>query len=309
MSVTLNSAGSSAADAIVQGATFEYIIAASTMDVATFDAAWLDTAAGLPGTNGLSGASPAMTVTTRGTNGGYTHSNRRLVIGATAGITAGDAIYVNHASITPNVARIESIFDSSTIVISASDPTLPNPFTADAAAVSFQVAWRFALTAGTAPSVTSAGGQQNYFKARLSDSSANQGSLSESHFIKNLPAGALLAALAGIAFNAGGTTNDNTPTLSVLSGFGTNNGGISHIGLENHGTQGVNNATWWDLTSSDKTFAAAITNGLQFSAGDGIKYGRLRLKTKNGSSSGIAIDWAITLDAVAPTILFFVVGR
>jgi hypothetical protein len=83
MSVALNSGGNSAADSIVQGAPFEWVIRCETMDAATVNGAWIDTAAGFPGTNSVLGSlSPASSITTRGTSAAYTHSTRTLNIGS-----------------------------------------------------------------------------------------------------------------------------------------------------------------------------------------------------------------------------------
>jgi hypothetical protein len=307
MSVALNSGGNSAADSIVQGAPFEWVIRCETMDAATVNGAWIDTVAGFPGTNSVLGSlSPASSITTRGTSAAYTHSTRTLNIGSSTGLAAGDKIWVNHGSITPGLVEIESIPSGSSVVLLASS----NLFTADATNISFQVAWRYLAIAGTAPSVSNGAGQINHLKAQLSDSAGNAVQQSESHYVKNLPAGALLAAISGIAFNGGGTTNDNTPTLSILNAFGTNNGGVTHVHLANHGSQGVLNATWGDASTTEKTFANAVSLGLTLTGADGIKYGRMVLRTKAGSSNSVTnIDFAITLDSTGPTITFAVYGR
>jgi hypothetical protein len=307
MSVTLNSAGNSAADSIVQGAPFEWVIRPETMDVSTVSGVWIDTAAGFPGTNSVLGSlSPASSITTRGTSASYTHSTRTLNIGSSTGLVAGDKVWVNHGSITPGLVEVESIPNGSSVILLAAS----NLFTADQTNVSFQVAWRYLGVAGTAPSVSSGAGQINHLKAQLSDSAGNTTQQVETHFVKTLPAGALLAAISGIAYNAGGTTNDNTPTLSILNAFGTNNGGATFVHLANHGTQGVLNAQWGDTSTTEKTFANAVSLGLTLTGADGIKYGRLVLRTKSGSSNAVVnIDFAITLDASGPTITFAVYGR
>ena len=309
MTVLVNGAGASAANPIAKSAPFEFRLVIPSMDAATIDGVWLDGATGLPGTNSIgASASPALGVTTRGNNGQYTHSTRTCNLGSNTGLSVGDIVWFNHGSITPGIGRIESLPGGGTSVVIAADE---NPFAADASTVAFQVGWRFVLTAGTAPSLSSAGGTQNFFKARASDSAGNQVGLEESvHYVKDLPVGALLAALQGLAYNSGSTTNDSTPTVSILPGFGASNGGITHIALANHGAQGVLNATWGDLGVTEKTFAQAIALGLTYTGGDGIKYGRLVLRTRSGSANGITlIDFTINLDTVGPTIQFVIVGR
>lgn len=305
MSVVLNLSGANAADAIVKGALAQFVVASSTMDAASVDAVAIDPATGAFVNSVLGSLSPAAGVTTRGTAGTYTHASRTLLIGSSAGLAAGDFVWVNHGSITAKAAEIESIPNGSSVILLAAG----NPFTADATNVSFQVAWRYQYTAGTAPSVSSAGGSSNFLKARLSDSAGNQATLEEVQVIKDQPVGAAFVSLQGQAYNGGATIRFTSPVLAVLSSYGANNGGITAIALANNGSTGLNTATWGDATTAEKTFAQAISSGLTLTGGDGAKSGRLVLKTRMGAPAGINVDWAITLDTVGPSIVFTVAGR
>jgi hypothetical protein len=305
MALLLNSAGVSAADPILKGLGFTWLFGASTMDINTLTNAWIDTDTSFPGTNSVSGSlSPAASVVTSGNNGAYTHSTQRLAISSTTGLTAGDYLYLSHGSITPGFYAIASI------PVAGSVTFVSNPFAAggtDQSGVSYQVSWKYNGTVGTAPSTSSAGGTQNHYKVRASDSAANQVDAINDNYVRDAPSGTSYVSIDGKDYT-GQTTNDSTPSLSILSGW-TNNGGISHVSLANHTGQGVNNFTWSDDTTSEKTLSSVESGGLKLSSGDGIKYGRLLFYSKTGAAVSVGVDISITLDSTAPTIQMLMFGR
>lgn len=303
--MTLNSAGNTAADPILNGLGGQWVIGASTMDVASFVDAWVDQAAGIPGTTSIkSSLSPAATVITAGTNASWTTASSQLVISSTTGLTAGDYLYLSHGSITPGLYQIATVVNGTTVTLSTSisGSNLTN--------ITYQVAWRYDFTFGSNNTVSSAGGTQNYFKARLQDAASNNGDLSDSFFIRNAPSGASYVSIQGNdVVSATPTLNTSVLNLAILSGW-TNRGGVSHVALANHSVQSVLNFQWADTTTGEKTLAYATTNGnLRATGADGNKYGRLLLKSKAGAVVTVGVDFSIALDSTGPTVVFALNGR
>lgn len=303
MSLLVNGAGGSAADPILAGLRAKFVFAASTMDVASIVEAWLDQTSGAPGTNSVRASlSPAHTVLTAGVAGTYNDTTDQLTISSTTGLSAGDAIYLSHASITDGIYIIASVVNGTVL-------TLENdPFAGlgSQSTISYQVAWAFEESVGTAPIVASAGGQANYFKARVQDALTTQTDSEDIFYARTAPAGAAYIALNGGDYT-GQTLADNTLTLSILPGW-TNNGGISHVELANHSGQGVNNFTWTSGGgTAERTISLAESSGLTVAAGDGAKYGRLLFKTKAGGTA-LGVDISMTLDTSGPVLVFSAFG-
>lgn len=304
MALVLNSAGASAADPILKNLGIEWVIAASTMDVATFTDAWIDTTATFPGTNSVkSSLSPAATVLTAGNAGSYDDTTKRYSISSTTGLVVGDFLYLSHASLTAGVYQIASIPVAGAVTLTS------NPLNGQGnkTGISYQVAWRYDGTTGTAPITSSSGGQINYAKVRVSDSANNQTDASDTFYVRDAPASTSFITIDGKDYT-GQTTNQSSPTFNLLPGW-TNRGGVTYVELANHSVQSVNNFTFSDGTITEKTLASVLTNGLKLSAGDGVKYGRLLLKSKSGAAVTYGVDISITLDSTGPTITLALFGR
>jgi len=296
--ILMNSAGTSAADPILKGLGFKHIIAPTSMDAADVNDTGIDTATGFPITNShLTSLSPAETVIEKGTTGSYDDTPDQLTIGSTTGLTAGDYIYLSHASITDGVYEIASIVDGTDITL------VNDPFAGggNQSSISFQVCWFYAGVAGTAPSVSSGGGTLNYYKADLDDGAVST-QQEDTNYVRDAPAGASYIAIAGVSYT-GQTISDASPSLSVLSGWAAQ-GGVSHVGLSGTGA-------FWDSGLTDQTekaLATAESGGLYLSAGDGAKTFNIILKS---AASGVTVTVAcdLTLDTSGPTISQSVVGR
>lgn len=306
MSILLNGAGASASDPILKGLGLEWIIAASTMDVATLTDAWIDSAAGFAGTNSIKASlSPAATVNTSGNNGAYNDTTKELNIGSNTGLSVGDYLYLSHASITAGIYKIASLPAGGTSVTFVS-----NPFNGggNKTGVSFQVAWRFNGVAGTAPISSSGAGAQNFFKSQAADSAANSAQLSDTAYIRDPLAGSAYISIAGNSYT-GATINSAAPAFNLLSAW-ANRGGVSHVELTTHSVQTANqDFLWGDGSRAEKTLAAAIASGFTFTAGEGLKYGRLLLKSKAGGAVLVGVDIDVRLDTTGPALVFTLTGR
>jgi hypothetical protein len=304
MSILLNGAGASAADPILHGLAFKWVFAASTMDVATFTNAWIDTNNTFPGTNSVSGTlSPASTVLTAGLAGTYNDTNKQYTISSTTGLSVGDSIYLSHASLTAGIYEIATIPQAGDITL------VSNPLDGQGnkTGISYQVAWSKALVAGTAPTSSDGTGVQNFFKVRVSDSGSNQTDASDNAYIRTAPAGSSYINIGGNSYT-GATTADTTPSFSLLSAW-TNNGGVSHIAFTNHSVQtGNTDFLHSDSTTAEKTTATTESNGLAFTAGDGQKYGRILLKSKAGGTT-VGVDLDMIVDTGGPVISMVLRGN
>lgn len=294
MALLVNGAGASAADPILKGLGIRLIFGASSMDIASITNAWIDQAAGFPGTNSVSGSlSPATSVLTAGATGTYTQATQQYNIGNTTGLAAGDFIYLSHAALTDGIYEIASVVDAANVTI------VNNPLGADQSSIAFQVCWMYDTDTGTSPIVSSAGGTQNFWKAEASDGT-NSSQSQDSFYVRDAPSGADYIELESGDYT-GQTVADNVLTLDILR-LWANAGGISHVALANHSVQTVNNFTWTTLGGTgEQTLAAAETNGLTASAGDGIKYGRLIFKSESGGFE-LGVDIDITIDSAGPTL-------
>lgn len=305
MPLLLNGAGALAADPILKGLGVETGASSTTMNLATVDDAGLDQAAGFPATNSVLGAlSPAATVTTRGNNASYDDTTKLVNIGSTTGLTPGDLVYLSHASITDGRFRIATL-DADGLSITLEN----NPFDGGGpkAGIAYQVAWRYVFTAGTAPSASSAAGSVNYWKFNGADDAANATTEEDLFYIADAPTGAAFVSIDGKPYDGSGTTNDPTPTFDLLPGW-TSKGGTSYLAFGAHSVQAINNFSFADGTTAEKDLATALAGGLQLSAGDGVKYGRLLLRSLSGAVIERAVDIAITLDTTGPQITLFLNG-
>lgn len=303
-SLLLNSAGASAADPVLKGLGIEWVITPTTMDVTTFVDAWIDQATGIPGTASIKGSlSPAATVVISGNAGSYDDTAKQLTIASTTGLSVGDYLYLSHASITSGAYQIASIPSAGKVTLTV------NPFNGlgNKTGVSYQNCWRYVGTAGTAPIISSTAGTQNFFKARTQDSVGNNGQLESTCYVENAPAGAAFIAIGGKSYT-GQTVNDTTPTLNLLPGW-ANAGGVTFLELANHSVQARNDFTFGDSTIAEKSLSDAETSGLKVTAGDGIKYGRINLKSKSSGAVIVGVDIDLTIDTIGPTLTFQLNGR
>lgn len=305
MALLVNGAGGSAADPILAGLQAQFVFATSSFDVATIVDAWLDQAAGFPGTNSVSASlTPASTVILSGVSASYNDTTDQLNIGDTTGLSANDAIYLSHAAITDGIYLIGSVVNGTDVQL---DP-LTDPFAGGGAqsSISFQVAWSFVETIGTAPIVADGPGDENYFKARVQDGSANQTDAADSFFARNALSGSAYIALDGLDYLSQ-VFSDPDVTLSILASW-ANKGGISHVELANHSVQTVNNFTWTSGGGvAERTIATAESSGLSADAGDGAKYGRLLFKTKAGGTA-LGVDFDLSVDTAGPALVFGAFG-
>ena len=300
----LNGAGASAADPILKGLGLEWVINPVSMDVATLNDAWIDQATGIPGSASVKGSlSPAASVIISGNAGTYDDTAKQLGIASTTGLSVGDYLYLSHPAITPGAYQIATIPGPGLVTLTA------NPFNdlGNKTGIGFQNCWRFVGTTGTAPIVSSPTGAQNVFKARTQDSVGNNGQLESTCFVEDAPAGAAFIALGGKGFT-GQTVNVLAPSLAVLPGW-ANAGGITCLELANHSVQARNDFTFRDGTTTEKALTFAQASGLKVTPGDGIKYGRLNLKSKASGTVIVGIDLDLTIDTIGPTLTFILNGR
>lgn len=302
MPVLLNSAGASAADPILDGLPLDLVIAASSMDVATFNDAFVDQASGFPGTNSVKASvSPASTVVTAGASGSYNDTSKEWTISDTTGLAAGDYIYLSHVSITDGIYPIATIVDGTNFTVDGN----PGDGGGNLSSVAYQVAWVWQTTAGASPQVSSAGGTQNYLKADLEDGDTNNTQAEDDFYVRGAPAGASYITVEGGSYT-GTTVTDTLLTLAILSAW-TNNGGVTHLELANHSVQSQNDFTWTTGGGTGEKTLAQAEGGLTASGGDGMKYGRLLLKSKSGGDS-LGVDIDVNLDSTGPTIVLSAFG-
>lgn len=305
MALLLNGAGASAADPILKGLGVEVGADASSMNLAQVNDAAIDAAGGFPVTSSVrSLLSPAPSIVTRGNNASYDDTTKRVNIGTTTGLGAGDLLYLSHASITDGRYRIINVDADGQRVLLAQ-----NPFDGGGikTGIAFQVAWRYLFTAGTSPSASSPAGAINYWKFDGEDDVQNKTQQQDLFYIRDAPTGAAFIAIDGKPYDGSGTTGDNTPTLDLLPAWASK-GGVSHVTLANHSVQGRNDFLFGDNTVTERLLATALGSGLKLSAGDGAKYGRLLLRSLTSATFERAVDIAITLDTTGPQITLFLNG-
>lgn len=300
MALLVNGAGVSAADPILKGLGIKLAFAASSIDIASVTNAWLDNAAGFPGTNSVrTSLSPDPdSVFTAGTTGSYNDTNDQVTISDTTGLAAGDAIFLSHASITDGIYVIGSVVNGTDITLRG-DPLDGSGALSN---MSYQVAYVYDGVAGTAPSVSDAAGDENFFKAEAADSVPVSTQASDTFWVRDSPAGALLVAIDSQSYT-GSTTSDPTPTLDVLSGW-ANEGGVETVELVS-----ASGIEWGDTGVAERTLTTAETQGLSLTGGDGLKTATLRLRAFTGSAVFVDVPLSITLDTSGPTLVLTAFAR
>lgn len=300
----LNGAGASAMDPILKGLGLEWVICPASMDVAVLVDAWIDQASGIPGAASVKGSlSPAASVVISGNAGTYDDTTKQYGLASTTGLSAGDYLYLSHPSLQPGAYQIATIPAPGQVTLAAN----PLDGKGNKVGIGYQNCWRFVGTAGTAPIVSSPAGVQNVFKARTQDSVGNNGQLESACFIEDAPEGAAFIALGGKSYT-GQTVNVTTPSLAILPGW-ANAGGITYLELANHSTQGRNDFTFGDGSTTEKSLAAAQASGLKVSPGDGVKFGRLNLKSRASGTVIVGVDLDLTIDTIGPNLVFLLNGR
>ena len=265
------------------------------MDVAAVNDAFIDTATGFPGTNTIkSNLSPAATVITGGSAGGYNDTSKNWTLSTTTGKTAGDYIYLSHALITDGIYKIASVVDGTDVTITGN----PLDGQGNQSNVAYQIAWAWQGGAGSVGSGSDASGVNNFFKADTEDGGAAGTEHEDGSYVRDAPAGSGYINLQGGDYT-GQTVGVFALSLAILSGW-ANSGGVTHLELASHSVQAVNNFTWTTGGGTSEKTIAQAEGGLQAAAGDGIKYGRLLLKGVAGSATPVGVDFSITIDTAGP---------
>lgn len=294
--LTLNGAGGSQADPILSGLGIQLIAGASSMDVATVIEAFIDATTGFPGTTSVkANLTPAATVVTAGASGSYNDTSKNWTISDTTGLSAGDAIYLSHGTITDGIYLIASVVDGTDVTIQGN----PLDGSGNQSTIAYQVAWSWAGATDAAPINHSGPGAQNFWKFDADDGAVNT-QIEDSTWVADPPTGADYVEIEGGTYT-GQTVTDNLLTLDILRDW-TNSGGVSHVEMANHSVQSVNNFTWTSGGGTGEVAIATALSGLTASAGDGAKYGRLVFKGKAGSSYSVAVDIDVVVDTSGPVI-------
>ena len=294
--ITINGAGGAQANPILQGLGIQLVSASSSMDIANVVDAFIDGATGFPGTTTVKSAlTPAATVLTAGAAGSYNDTSKQWTLSSTTGLSAGDAIYLSHGSITDGVYQIASVVDGTDITIAGN----PLDGSGNQSNVAYQVAWSWVNATSAAPISSSAAGTQNFFKFDADDG-VNNTQVEDSFWVADAPANADLIEIEGVD-HTGQTVGDNLLTLDILRSW-ANNGGVAFVEMANHSVQTVNNFTWTSGGGTGEVSLATALAGLTAAAGDGAKYGRLILKAAAGSAHTVAIDIDVTVDTSGPSL-------
>ncbi len=91
MTIRVNSAGSAQNDPILSGLGIQLIAACTSFDATEVLDAFIDAAAGFPGTTSVkAGLTPAATVPTAGATGSYDDTTKQCAISDTTGMSAAD---------------------------------------------------------------------------------------------------------------------------------------------------------------------------------------------------------------------------
>lgn len=302
MTLLLNGAGGSLTDPILKGLPIKIVFASASFDVASVVDTWIEQSNNPPpGTSGSVKASlsPAATVLTAGVTGSYNDTSKKYTISSTVGLTVGDFLYLSHASLTAGIYKIAWLDPNNTDLTLEANPldTLGNK-----TGISYQVAWSYTGNTSTIPIVSTAAGQPNYPKGRFRDAATQNGDILEIFNVKDAPLGSAFIAIGASSY-VGGTVSTQTPSFTLLTAW-PNKGGISHVELDKHSVQNVQDFSWGDDTRTEKTITSAETLGFSLTSGDGIKYGRILLKT-GPSSLVLGIDISVTVDTRGPTIEIF----
>jgi hypothetical protein len=307
-SIPNEAAGTTVADPILKDIGLDLILAASSLDVFSVNSAAIDQASGAIGTNIRGNLSPAYTTTTNGTAGTYNDTTKQLAISSTAGLGVGDYLEVSHAAVNGGVpvpVKIASVVNATAVTL------VGNPFDgSNKTAISYQVAWRFAILAGSNGSVSSGAGQINYAKLVTADSAgnANLAPVESPFYVRDAPAGSAFISVNAQDGVAGASGNTLTPALAVLAGWASR-GGVVSLAWANHSTLLRNDFRWSDGSTAEKAYAAATGANLTLTAGDGLKAGRLVMRGLLGGGVTVERDVTYLLDNTAPTIVMYIAGR
>lgn len=294
--LTLNSAGGAQADPILAGLGIQLIAGASSMDVATVLDAFIDSVTGFPGTTSVkANLTPASTVIVAGAAGDYDDTTKQWTLSSATGLSAGDAIYLSHASITDGIYQIGGVVDGFDVTITGN----PLDGSGNQSNVAYQIAWSWVGPTDAAPILHNGAGDQNFFKFDANDGAINTQS-EDSFWVGDAPVDADFVEIEGVTYT-GQTVSDNLLTLQLLRSW-ANAGGISHVEMANHSVQTTNDFTWTSGGGAGEVTLAVAEGGLTAAVGDGAKYGRLVFKGKAGSSNTVAVDIDVTVDTNGPVL-------
>jgi hypothetical protein len=307
----LGLAGDSASNPILAGLNIDNIFYTSSFDVASVVDTWVDSTPTVRvGSSVKSLLIPAATNVSTGIGtGSYTNSSKIYSLPGVTGLAPGSYIYLNHASITPNVFEVATNPSAGQVTF------VEDPLTgADRTGISFQIAWTFSGVAGTAPLSSSTAGTQNYLKAQMNNSLGSSQDIVDSIWCRNAPPTAnKFISLGGVDYT-GGTVGLDLLTLDILPDWVNGSsvrtyGGLTHLKLAAHSVTGGNNFTWGDDTTGEKTIADAIASKIKIPGIDGLKRGRLLMSNKsdsvaNGQLPGtfIGFDIQVTKDTSKPVL-------
>lgn len=289
--ITLNSAGSSAADPILEGLHIDVVFFSTSGDVAQVNGAGIDPTSGSTITNSVSGSlSPASTAIHATDTGSYDDTLDQLNIGDNTDLSVDDYIYVGHASITDGIYQIAT-------KVSTDKVTLKNdPFAGGGTQTNIDVelAYVYRSTTNTAPILSDGAGDQNFFKFKAEDAGTTETFEESDSYVRDAPSGSVYVAINGVSYT-GQTISTFTPSLAILTSW-TNQGGISHVSLSGA------DYTWTvGGGQAEKTLADAETSGLTISATDGAKTGTLNFHTASGGP-GLALNIDNTVDTTGPNL-------
>ena len=303
--LTLNLAGSSQADPILAGLGLKLVGAGSSFDIATVNDAFVDAATGAGVTTVKASLTPAATVVTAASTGSYNDTTKSWTMSSTTGLTAGDPIYLSHASITDGIYYLGSVVDGFEYTVEDANGVNPMDGGGNQTSIFYQVAWAWVGAGDAVPINHNSAGDQNFWKFQADDGAV--GSTAEDSFwAADNPVGAAFIEIEGGDYN-GQTVADNLLTLVILTGW-ANKGGISHVEMANHSVQVVNNFTWTSGGGSGEVALATAEGGLTASAGDGNKYGQLVFKAKAGSAYDVTADIDVIVDSTGPLLVLTLVA-
>lgn len=307
----LNLAGDSAANPILAGLNIDDIFYTTSFDVATVVDTWVDTTPTVRvGSSVKSLLAPAATNLTAGIGtGSYNNTTKVYSLPGVTGLIPGTYIYLSHAAITAD------LFEVATNPAAGQVTLVTNPLTGqDRTGISFQVAWTYTGVAGTAPLVSSDAGTRNYLKAQMNNSLGTSQDIVDSIWLRNAPTATKKLIVIGGQDITGGIVGTDSPTFDFLPDWVNGSsvrtyGGVSHVKLASHSVGGVNNFTWGDGSTGEKTIADAISSGLKVTGIDGLKRGRLLVSNKSDAAGQgqvpgtfVGFDMSVTKDTSKPVL-------
>jgi len=298
----LNGAGGSVNDPVLEGLGIKLVLASGAMDIAGISGVWIDQNETIPGTTDVvDDLTPNKTLLLSGLMGVYNDTTKIYNLGTTAGLTLGDPINITHPNAT-------GIFFIRTIPAAGDVTLIDNPMDGlgNKTNIQYQVGWRYNAITGTAPVVSSAQGTENFFKVRVTDA---QGAIAQdfkNFFIRNTPNGADFIEVAGGNYT-GRVVGNREVSLNILRNW-LNNGGVTHVQLASHSVQEVNNFSWIDAGGTGEVLLSVAENGLTTTIGDGLKYGRLLLKSYPSAVVSMGVDISVRVDTSGPALTLSIYG-